>query len=135
MARHLVSVTADIVVMSGGSILTIKRKNPPFKNRWALPGGFVDKGETFLEAAIRELKEETGVVVKPWQMKRLTVRDDPDRDERGRVISQPFSVFLSNRPLVEPSDDAIDFHWWEMRNSGLAFDHDLIVREAINAWI
>jgi 8-oxo-dGTP diphosphatase len=135
VSRYLVSVTADIVVICGGNVLVINRKNPPFQDRWALPGGYMDEGETFLEAAIRELKEETGVSLKPWQLNKLTVRDDPERDPRGRVISQPFRVYLSKPPTVTPGDDATNFMWWPFRDSGLAFDHDLIVREAINAYV
>lgn len=135
MARHQVSITADIVVVCGGKVLVVKRKNPPYQNQWALPGGYVDEGETFLEAAVRELGEETGLFLKPWQFTKLGVRDDPERDPRGRVISQPFRVYLSRMPRVTAGDDAEDTMWWQMKDSGLAFDHDLIVREAINVWI
>jgi 8-oxo-dGTP diphosphatase len=135
MARHSVSITTDVVLISAGAILVVKRKNPPFQDQWALPGGYVDEGEFFIEAAVRELKEETGVVLKPWQLTRLMVRDDPERDPRGRVISQPFRAYSSVRPKFMAGDDAAECSWWPMKQAGLAFDHDLIVREAINAYL
>ena len=132
MGRHVVSVTADIVVLNQRmQPLVIKRKNPPFQNGWALPGGYVDEGETFLQAAVRELLEETGLRVLPHRLLPLSIRDHPLRDPRGRVISQPYLTRVDGVDLdaLQAGDDALEYTWWDRREA-LAFDHDEIVREA-----
>lgn len=86
-------------------ILLIKRKNHPYKNYWALPGGFLDEGETLLEAAHRELKEETNI--EGINLKQLAVWDEPLRDPRTRVISVSFLGLAKLRGLnFKPRDDA-----------------------------
>lgn len=132
MTRHVVSITADILVFNQHQdVLVIKRKNPPFQGQWAFPGGYVDKGETFLEAAVREAQEETGLVLHPLTFAPISIRDDVDRDPRGRVISQPFVVMLDFTPDVVPADDAVDYMWLKSydEDTELAFDHRLILEE------
>lgn len=131
MSYPTVSLTSDIVVINGDlQVLVIKRKNPPFQNQWALPGGYVDEGETFLQAALRELYEETGLVAAWWELDALSIRDAPQRDPRGRVVSQPFLWYAGRTLDPEAGDDALEFCWWPRHNLGLAFDHDQIVIEA-----
>ncbi|MEO0115069.1 MAG: NUDIX hydrolase, partial [candidate division WOR-3 bacterium] len=74
--RKSPNLTVDIIIDYDGKIVLIKRKNPPFG--WALPGGFVDYGETVENAAIREAKEETGLDLK--ELKQFHVYSDPNRD-------------------------------------------------------
>jgi 8-oxo-dGTP diphosphatase len=119
-------------------VLLIKRKNDPFKGRYALPGGFVNvsdegnQGETFLEAASRELKEETNLEVR--NLRQLGVYGDPGRDPRGRVISIAFIGVVSVLPYTPVAgDDAAEAQWCDLDNlhySDLAFDHSKILRDA-----
>ncbi len=74
------AVTVDCVVLNDNNVLLIKRLNTPFKDHWALPGGFIDIDETLEEAAYRELSEETGV--KNICLKPFKVYDTPGRDPR-----------------------------------------------------
>ncbi|RLI30286.1 NUDIX hydrolase, partial [Candidatus Bathyarchaeota archaeon] len=84
--KRLPRIAVDVVIVrKDGSIVLIKRKNEPFKDHWAIPGGFVEYGERVEEAAIREAKEETGLEIR---IKKLVgVYSDPNRDPRGHVIS------------------------------------------------
>ena len=78
-------LTVDGILLKKGEILLIKRKNPPFKNSWALPGGFVEYGEKTEDAVLREFFEETGL--KTTIKKLIGVYSDPDRDPRGHTVS------------------------------------------------
>ena len=80
------SLTVDIFIFNENSeFILIKRKNDPFKNHWALPGGFVDYGETTEHAALREAKEETSIDVE--LIKQFHVYSEPDRDPRRHTVS------------------------------------------------
>ena len=94
--------TVDIIIHKDGKILLIKRKNPPFG--WALPGGFVDEGETVEQAAIREAKEETGLDVQLETL--LYVYSDPRRDMRQHTLSIVFTASSNGTPVA--ADDATD---------------------------
>ena len=91
-------VTTDIVVFNTinntTSILLIKRLNDPYKDCWALPGGFVDKDEPLLDAANRELEEETGL--KNQQLEQFYTFGDPNRDPRGHTVSVVFTTQIYN---------------------------------------
>ncbi len=76
-------LTVDAVIIRNGKILLIRRKNDPFRGCFALPGGYVEKGEDAKGAVIREVEEETGLVVRPLRMS--GVYDSPGRDKRGNV--------------------------------------------------
>lgn len=122
-------LTTDCAVFdTRGRVLLIRRGNPPFVGQWALPGGFVDVGETVEAACRRELKEETGVTAEELVL--VGVYSDPSRDPRGHTVSIAFATVLSNaRPRA--GDDAAAAAWvadWQARP--LAFDHDTIVRDA-----
>ncbi len=108
--------------------LLIVRKNPPFQGQFALPGGFVEVGETVENACRRELFEETGLT--PDRLQLLGVYSDPDRDPRGHVCSV---VFAARMPHVEPvaGDDASAANWIaDWRDQQLAFDHRNILEDA-----
>lgn len=111
-------VTVDSLVVQSGNILLVKRGAMPGKGLWALPGGFLNQNETFLEGAIRELKEETKlkvpVPVLKGSIKYSDVFDYPKRSLRGRTITKAYVFDLGMQtplPKVKGSDDAINAKW------------------------
>lgn len=113
-------------------VLLIQRALEPFKDYWALPGGFVDMSETLEAAALRELEEETGV--RDVFIEQLFTFGDPDRDPRGRVVSVAYFalVNLGEHP-VRASSDARNVKWFELdKMPDLAFDHAKILHTAVN---
>jgi 8-oxo-dGTP diphosphatase len=127
MERSGPSPTVDVVIaLAGDRVVLVRRKYPP--PGWALPGGFVEEGETLEAAAVREAKEETGLDVTLTDL--LYVYSDPRRDPRRHTVA---AVFLG-RAAGEPAggDDAAEaraFAWTELP-SPLAFDHAEILRDA-----
>ena len=122
-------LAADCVVFdAGGRVLLVRRKFPPFQGQYALPGGFVEIGETVEEAARRELAEETGV--KAGRLQLVGVYSDPKRDPRGHTCS---AVFLAHAPRARPEagDDAAAAEWIaDWTKVDLAFDHAKILADA-----
>jgi 8-oxo-dGTP diphosphatase len=122
-------------------VLLIKRKNPPFQNCWALPGGFVDMDETISDASIREVLEETGIDLYACAGQRsagaihifVGVFDAPERDPRGRVISHAYSSVIDiNSVNPKAADDAQEVAWCDVTEcSEIAFDHGAIIEQAI----
>lgn len=112
-------------------VLLIRRKSDPFKDRWALPGGFVEMDEALEDAARRELTEETGL--KDIFLEQLFTFGDPDRDPRGRSISVAFYGLVSMRhhaPVA--ASDASEVVWKDATAlRRLAFDHDQILGVAL----
>ncbi|MBC7128495.1 MAG: NUDIX hydrolase [Thermoplasmatales archaeon] len=122
------SLAVDGVLIKNRKVLLVKRKNEPFKEKWALPGGFVEYGERVEEAIIRELKEETGMNVRIKKL--FGVYSDPDRDPRGHVISIVFLVESEDEPKA--GDDAVDARFFDLDNlPELAFDHKKIIEEVM----
>lgn len=107
------SYTADNLLLTdmGGrlAVLMIKRGNHPHIGKWALPGGFVEAGESAEEAAARELKEETGVEA---EIEQLVTVSTPNRDARGWTVSTVFLGVLPQAVVVEASDDAAEAKWF-----------------------
>ncbi len=123
-------LATDCVVLDPkGRVLLIRRGNPPFKGGYALPGGFVDVGETVEDACRRELMEETGV--KAGRLTLVGVYSDPKRDPRGHTVS---AVFLTRvrGANAKAGDDAAAVEWVDRwRRLPLAFDHALVLRDAM----
>ncbi|MEZ5038309.1 MAG: NUDIX domain-containing protein [Saprospiraceae bacterium] len=113
-------------------VLLIQRAVEPFKDSWALPGGFVDMNEDLEAAALRELEEETGV--KDVFIEQLFTFGAPKRDPRGRVVSVAYFALanLADHP-VKAASDARNVKWFEFdKIPPLAFDHKHIFEIAIN---
>lgn len=125
-------VAADGIIyrVEDKSMLLIKRKYPPFQNKWALPGGMVDEGETVENALIREMKEELTIDVQPQSI--LGVYSDPNRDPRGQVISVVFVASWDETQEPRANDDAKECQWLpisELHEDMLAFDHFRIISD------
>jgi len=130
------AVSADVVVISqdSNSILLIQRKRDPFAGSWALPGGFMDMDETASQAAIRELQEETGLVV--GQVSQIGAYSDVARDPRGRVVTVAFFASVKTASKLAASDDAADAQWFPLDQlPALAFDHQQIIADAKQKFI
>lgn len=126
-------LTVDVVALTTAptpEVLLIQRGNPPYEGRWALPGGFVDRGEQVAAAARRELAEETGLVADALDL--LGVYDAPGRDPRGWTVSVVYLARLAQRQDVAGADDAADARWLAVDAlPELAFDHGLILADAL----
>ena len=124
-------LTVDCVVFNcEGAVLTIKRGFPPFKGWHALPGGFVDLGETTEQACARELLEETGQIVSIDQLKLIGVYSKPDRDLRRQTVSIAYLALIDLGNLVAGDDaDTVEL-LYDWKNAQLAFDHKEIIQDA-----
>lgn len=129
-------LTTDIVVFAEQAgvlhVLLIERGSEPFAGYSALPGGYVDEGETFTEAASRELREETGLSAR---LRTVGIYDTPGRDPRGRVVSVAHFAVLPDIPTPTAGDDAREARWVPVadvlaNSASLAFDHAEILRDA-----
>lgn len=114
--------TVDVIIETGGGIVLVARKNPP--HGWAIPGGFVDYGESLETAARREALEETGLIVR--LKGQLHTYSDPDRDPRQHTISTVFLAEAEGEP--QGGDDAREARIFiEGQIPPLVFDHDKII--------
>lgn len=121
----------DVVVPSEeGQILLIRRASGPYEGQWALPGGFVEVGETLEDAAVREAGEETGLEVEIVHL--VGVYSDPDRDPRGHNVS---CAYLARAQSGEPSaaSDAAEASFLDPSTVELAFDHEKIISDALSS--
>lgn len=157
------SLTVDMVLMCYSKvqdklkILLIKRKGHPFKNSWALPGGFVQPDESTGESVLRETEEETGVKISKQNIEQLHTFSTPNRDPRGWVVTVSYLAFIGEEPLIA-GDDAEDVRWFSLERKAnhihlesdqtaivldlstgqslgkdqLAFDHSAIILKAFN---
>jgi 8-oxo-dGTP diphosphatase len=128
-------VTVDIVIFTihAGTlkVLLVKRGVPPFAGQFAIPGGFVLEDESLEQAALRELREETGVA--DVYLEQLYSFGDPKRDPRGRVITVAYFALISaGQAPLQAGTDAAEAAWWPLdRLPPLAFDHDEILTYAV----
>jgi 8-oxo-dGTP diphosphatase len=124
-------LTTDVVARRAGhpgQVLLVRRRNPP--PGWALPGGFVEYGETVEQAAAREALEETGLRVR--LIRQFHVYSDPRRDPRHHSISVVFLAEADGEP--RGSDDAAEARWFDVTElpADLAFDHGRILQDALD---
>ncbi len=136
------ALTTDAVVFlqenDSVKVLLIKRKNEPFKGYWALPGGYVEDGETLIQGALRELKEETSIDNVP--LKQVAAFGDPGRDPRGWQVTVAFYGLATSR-YAEAGDDAKDATWYDVGSIiqngmlDIACDHREIIQAAYDMMI
>jgi len=126
--------TVDIIIQTDSHILLVKRKNEPFSGYMAIPGGFVNEGETVEAAAKREVKEETSLYVELVDI--LGVYSDPTRDPRGHNMSTVFIGKIPNsengRIRASAADDAVELQWMNLEiipDENFAFDHKKILND------
>lgn len=135
--KQNILVAVDAVVFGynrdeGISILLIQRKYPPFKDSWAIPGGFVLDNESLEDAVHRELSEETGIEVR--YLEQLYTFGDPIRDPRSRVISVSYYALVKSSQFrkLHAATDAREAKWFNFEKlPGLGFDHKEILEKAI----
>jgi 8-oxo-dGTP diphosphatase len=125
------SLAVDALWLRRGRILLVRRGRPPFRGSWALPGGFVEIGETVETAVLRELREETGLVGRLGAL--VGVYSDPHRDPRKHTVSVVFRIHgAGGHP--RGGDDAAAAEWVPTDPfPSLAFDHGRILRDAMRA--
>ena len=127
------SLTTDIFIFDENTnFILIKRKNDPYKNCWALPGGFVEYGESVESAAIREAKEETHIDVKLLDL--VNVYSKPDRDPRGHTVTITYTA-NGNMDDKKADSDACEigiFSIDDLDNIELAFDHSKIIKDCLD---
>jgi len=118
----------DVVIPSDEGVVLIRRGSEPFEGQWALPGGFVEVGETVKEAAVREAAEEAGLAVEISPL--IGVYSDPDRDPRGHNVSIAFlAQVLSGQ--MQAASDASEVDVLDPETVELAFDHRRIIADAM----
>jgi 8-oxo-dGTP diphosphatase len=127
-------VTVDIVIFTIQSgilkVLLVKRRIPPFTGKFAIPGGFVHEDEDLDRAALRELREETGV--SDVYLEQLYSFGDPGRDPRGRVITVAYFALISADRQLKAGTDAAEAVWWALDElPALAFDHASVLDYAL----
>ena len=134
MAKYKIpSLTADIFIFDdNNNFILIKRGNDPYKDCWALPGGFVEYGESVETAAIREAKEETSIDVELIDL--VNVYSKPDRDPRGHTVTVAYTAkgdFTSRNADSDAKDIGI-FCEDEIDELEIAFDHREIIKDCLN---
>ncbi|WP_407412239.1 NUDIX domain-containing protein [Methanobrevibacter sp.] len=133
MANYKIpSLTADIFIFDDDfNFILIKRKNDPYKDCWALPGGFVEYGESVETAAIREAKEETSIDVELKSL--VNVYSKPDRDPRGHTVTVAFTA-KGNMNNMKADSDAKEIAIFSAENLDeieIAFDHEEIIKDCL----
>ena len=119
----------DVVIPSEKGVVLVRRGSEPYEGQWALPGGYVEVGETVREAAVREAAEETGLAVEVSRL--VGVYSDPDRDPRGHNVSVVFLVRVLSGQMKAASD-AAEVDVLDPAGVELAFDHRRIIDDAMS---
>ena len=123
-------LAVDVVIeFDSGEVVLIKRKYDPYKGYWALPGGMVEIGETVEQAAIREVREETGLDISISHL--VGVYSEPNRDPRNHVVSIAFHATPLSQEIQAASDAAEVMTTNDFSNIKLAFDHEKIIKDAL----
>jgi 8-oxo-dGTP diphosphatase len=124
------ALTVDCVIFNNEGVVLIRRGFEPFKEMYALPGGFIDIGESVEQACVREVKEETGLDIDSNVLRLIGVYSNPDRDPRSHTVSVAF-LGQSNLNNLQAGDDAVSVevinNW---REQDIAFDHKKIIEDA-----
>lgn len=115
--------TVDIIIEIGGGIVLIERKNPP--HGWAIPGGFVDYGESLEAAGVREAEEETSLKVQ--LIEQFYTYSDPRRDPRHHTISTVYIATAQGEPKAADDAKAADIFFVGQLPKPLVFDHHQIL--------
>ena len=122
-------LSVDAVVVRDGRVLLVRRGKPPFEGGWALPGGFVDRGERLEEAVLRELREETGLEGRLLGV--VGAYSRPDRDPRGHTVSVVYALEAEEGEAVG-ADDAAEAAWHDLASPPeLAFDHGEVLADYV----
>ena len=129
------AVTTDAILVAKEnnqtSVLLIQRGIEPYKDQWALPGGFVEMDEELEDACARELQEETGI--RGIQLNQLAAFGTVNRDPRGRTISVVFWATIPSKLKAQSGDDAQNAKWFNLNDlPPLAFDHQKIIQQFID---
>ena len=134
------AVTVDLVMLTvteeALAALVVRRGVPPYRGRWALPGGFIHGDEDLLDAAERELAEETGVASVRAHLEQLATYGSPRRDPRGRVITVAHLALVPGLHMAQAGSDAADARWVAVEDllgdsKRLAFDHRRILADGV----
>jgi 8-oxo-dGTP diphosphatase len=144
------AVTVDLVLLTiregALHVLLVRRGIPPYRGQWALPGGFVLPDEDLDEAAVRELREETGIAWRPGpvdgtrvdatggHLEQLASYGHPRRDPRGRIVTVAYLALMPDLPAPSAGSDAAHAAWRpvdEVNPKRLAFDHDRILADGV----
>ena len=126
------SLTADIFIFDDDlNFILIKRKNDPYKDYWALPGGFVEYGESVEDAAVREAKEETSIDVKLKEL--VNVYSNPNRDPRGHTVTVAYTAKgdLASKKADSDASDIKIFSQEKLKDINIAFDHAKIINDCL----
>lgn len=130
------TVTDDCVIITHKAeprVLFIKRGGEPFKDCWAIPGGFMEKDETTEQCAVRELKEETSIVIS--DLHQIGVHSNVDRDPLGRTVSVAYLAITDKIQIAVGQDDAAEVKWWLLTAlPEMAFGHDDIMRDVVRLY-
>lgn len=132
--RPMVTTDALVFDLAGGRarVLLVRRKNDPYQDHWAVPGGFIEMDEELVDAAARELAEETGLTGVP--LEQLRTFGTVGRDPRGRQITVVFTgIVEKGAETVRGGDDAAEARWFDIDDlpANMAFDHAEVVRLGI----
>lgn len=121
----MIRLTVDCIIKIDNKIVLIKRKNPPYG--WAIPGGFVDEGETVEDAVRREMKEETNLDLS--NMKQFHVYSDPERDPRGHTVSVVFTADGIGDMKAQDDAKEIGLFTQDTLPDKIVFDHRMILAD------
>jgi 8-oxo-dGTP diphosphatase len=125
--------TVDAIIIDSetkSKILLIYRLNEPYKNCWALPGGFIEMDETLLDSVNRETLEETSL--SGIEFKQFRTYGDPGRDPRGRNITVVFYGFCDDKDKAVAGDDAKSLQWFNLSDlPELGFDHQQVIEDFV----